>query len=68
MTAKARLKAKRRERRHAIIVSNHGGRVLDQRAATAEVLPEIAAAVDGKMRTLLTAAFAVVLIFCCLGS
>lgn len=35
---------------HAIIVSNHGGRVLDQCAATAEVLPEIAAAVDGKMR------------------
>lgn len=35
---------------HAIIVSNHGGRVLDQCAATAEVLPEIAAAVGGKMR------------------
>lgn len=34
----------------AIIVSNHGGRVLDQCAATAEVLPEIAAAVGGKMR------------------
>lgn len=34
----------------AIIVSNHGGRVMDQCAATAEVLPEIAAAVSGKMR------------------
>ncbi|MDO4204565.1 MAG: alpha-hydroxy-acid oxidizing protein [Selenomonadaceae bacterium] len=31
----------------AIIVSNHGGRVLDQCAATAEVLPEIAAALKG---------------------
>ena len=29
----------------AIVVSNHGGRVLDQTPATAEVLPEIAAAV-----------------------
>lgn len=43
----------------AIVVSNHGGRVLDQCAATAEVLPEIAAAagdsmtvlVDGGIRT-----------------
>ncbi|MCR5590938.1 MAG: alpha-hydroxy-acid oxidizing protein [Lachnospiraceae bacterium] len=32
-----------------IIVSNHGGRVLDQCPATAEVLPEIAEAVDGMM-------------------
>lgn len=31
----------------AIVVSNHGGRVLDQCAATAEVLPEIADAVGG---------------------
>lgn len=31
----------------AIVVSNHGGRVLDQCPATAEVLPEIAAAVKG---------------------
>ena len=30
-----------------IIVSNHGGRVLDQCPATAEVLPEIAAALKG---------------------
>ena len=31
----------------AIVVSNHGGRVLDQCAATAEVLPEIADAMKG---------------------
>ena len=36
----------------AIIVSNHGGRVLDQCPATAEVLPEIAEAVGGKMMIL----------------
>lgn len=34
----------------AIVVSNHGGRVLDQSPATAEVLPEIAAAVGGKVK------------------
>jgi isopentenyl diphosphate isomerase/L-lactate dehydrogenase-like FMN-dependent dehydrogenase len=33
-----------------IIVSNHGGRVLDHTPGTAEVLPEIAAAVKGKVR------------------
>lgn len=33
-----------------IIVSNHGGRVLDQCAATAEVLPEIVEVVGGKMK------------------
>ncbi len=33
-----------------IIVSNHGGRVLDHTPGTAEVLPEIAAAVKGKIR------------------
>lgn len=32
-----------------IVVSNHGGRVLDQCPATAEVLPEIVDAVKGKM-------------------
>lgn len=48
MTAKAALKAQ--QAGAPIIVSNHGGRVLDQCAATAEVLPEIAAAVDGKMK------------------
>ncbi|WP_295162342.1 alpha-hydroxy-acid oxidizing protein [uncultured Brachyspira sp.] len=36
----------------AIIVSNHGGRVLDQCASTAEVLPEIADAVKGKIKIL----------------
>jgi len=33
-----------------IVVSNHGGRVLDHTPGTAEVLPEIAAAVRGKIR------------------
>lgn len=36
----------------AIVVSNHGGRVLDQCPATAEVLEEIVNAVDGKMKVL----------------
>ena len=34
----------------AIVVSNHGGRVLDQCPATAEVLPEIVDAVGGKIK------------------
>lgn len=34
----------------AIVVSNHGGRVLDGCPATAEVLPEIAEAVKGKIK------------------
>jgi 4-hydroxymandelate oxidase len=33
-----------------IVVSNHGGRVLDHTPGTAEVLPEIAAAVKGKTK------------------
>lgn len=33
----------------AIVVSNHGGRVLDQTPGVAEVLPEIAEAVKGKI-------------------
>lgn len=33
-----------------IVVSNHGGRVLDQCPSTAEVLPAIAKAVDGQMK------------------
>ncbi len=33
-----------------IVVSNHGGRVLDQCPATAEVLPEIAEAVGGQIK------------------
>jgi len=36
----------------AIIVSNHGGRVLDGCAATAEVLPEIATACKGRVKIL----------------
>jgi 4-hydroxymandelate oxidase len=35
-----------------IVVSNHGGRVLDHTPGTAEVLPEIAAAVKGKLKIL----------------
>lgn len=35
-----------------IVVSNHGGRVLDGTPATAEVLPEIAAAVGGRAHVL----------------
>ena len=34
----------------AIVVSNHGGRVLDQCPSTAEVLPDIVKAVDGRMK------------------
>ena len=36
----------------AIVVSNHGGRVLDQCPATAEVLPGIVEAVGGRMKVL----------------
>ncbi len=46
MTVKGRKKAKEAGAA-AIVVSNHGGRVLDQCPATAEVLPEIAAALKG---------------------
>lgn len=35
-----------------IVVSNHGGRVLDQTPSTAEVLPQIAEAVKGKLTVL----------------
>lgn len=51
MTVKGALKAKEAGA-SAIVVSNHGGRVLDQCPSTAEVLPEIAAAVDGSMTIL----------------
>ena len=58
MTVKGALKAKEAGAA-AIVVSNHGGRVLDQCPATAEVLPEIVDAVgkdvmvlvDGGIRT-----------------
>ena len=46
MTVKGALKA-REAGAAAIVVSNHGGRVLDQCPATAEVLPEIADALKG---------------------
>lgn len=36
----------------AIVVSNHGGRVLDHTPATAEVLPDISAQVRGKLAVL----------------
>lgn len=51
MTVKGAVKAKQAGA-SAIIVSNHGGRVLDQCPATAEVLPEIAAAVGQSMTIL----------------
>lgn len=49
MTVKGALKAKEAGAA-AIVVSNHGGRVLDQCPATAEVLEEIADAVNGSMK------------------
>ena len=51
MNAKAALKALDAGA-DAIIVSNHGGRVLSDTPATAEVLPEIAEAVHGRMKIL----------------
>lgn len=49
MTKRAALKAKEAGAA-AIVVSNHGGRVLDQCPATAEVLEEIVDAVGGSMK------------------
>lgn len=51
MTVKGALKAKEAGA-SAIVVSNHGGRVLDQCRATAEVLEEIAEAVGDSMTVL----------------
>ena len=51
MTVAGALKAKEAGA-SAIVVSNHGGRVLDQCPATAEVLPAIVDAVGGKMTIL----------------
>lgn len=51
MTVRGALKA-REAGASAIVVSNHGGRVLDQCPATAEVLPAIAEAVGGDMKIL----------------
>jgi len=49
MTVKGALKAMEAGA-YGIVVSNHGGRVLDQTPATVEVLPEIAKAVKGKVK------------------
>lgn len=49
MTVKSALKAEEAGAA-AIVVSNHGGRVLDQCPATAEVLPGIVEAVGGRMK------------------
>jgi isopentenyl diphosphate isomerase/L-lactate dehydrogenase-like FMN-dependent dehydrogenase len=51
MNIKGALKAKAAGAK-AIVVSNHGGRVLDQCPSTAEVLPEIAEAVGSEMKIL----------------
>ncbi len=51
MTPSAALKAKQAGA-DAIIVSNHGGRVLDGTPSTAEVLPQIVKAVNGEMTVL----------------
>ena len=51
MTVKGAMKAKEAGA-SAIIVSNHGGRVLDQCPSTAEVLPDIASAVGDSMKIL----------------
>ena len=40
-----------------IIVSNHGGRVVDSVSATIEVLPEIIKAVGGRMPVLVDGGF-----------
>ncbi|MCK7481054.1 MAG: alpha-hydroxy-acid oxidizing protein [Candidatus Moduliflexus flocculans] len=40
-----------------IVVSNHGGRVLDETPATIEVLPEIVKAVGGKITILIDGGF-----------
>lgn len=42
---------------YGIVVSNHGGRVLDHTPASIEVLPEIAEAVEGKMKILVDGGF-----------
>ena len=42
---------------YGIVVSNHGGRVLDHTPATIEVLPEISRAVKGKMKIFIDGGF-----------
>ena len=51
MTIKGAMKAKEAGAK-AIVVSNHGGRVLDQCPSTAEVLPEIVEAVGSEIKIL----------------
>jgi len=41
----------------AIVVSNHGGRVLDHTPGTIEVLPEIVAELEGKIRIIIDGGF-----------
>lgn len=41
----------------AIVISNHGGRVLDETPATIDMLPAIAAAVGGKIKILIDGGF-----------
>jgi isopentenyl diphosphate isomerase/L-lactate dehydrogenase-like FMN-dependent dehydrogenase len=41
----------------AIVVSNHGGRVLDHTPGTIEVLPEIIAELEGKIRIIIDGGF-----------
>ena len=41
----------------AIVVSNHGGRVLDHTPGTVEVLPEVVAELEGKIRILIDGGF-----------
>jgi isopentenyl diphosphate isomerase/L-lactate dehydrogenase-like FMN-dependent dehydrogenase len=41
----------------AIVVSNHGGRVLDHTPGTVDVLPEIVAELEGKIRILIDGGF-----------
>ncbi|MGL4369372.1 MAG: alpha-hydroxy-acid oxidizing protein, partial [Spirochaetota bacterium] len=42
---------------HAIVVSNHGGRVLDQMRGTMDVLPEIVRAIKGEIRIIADGGF-----------
>lgn len=56
LTAKAALKCVEAGA-DAIVISNHGGRVLDDTLSTIKVLPEIAAAVKGKITILIDGGF-----------
>ena len=56
MTRRGALKAKDAGAA-AIVVSNHGGRVLDQCPATAEVLEDIVEAVGGRMKILVAVSY-----------